>query len=210
MRSSKALVCPALVFFALYSSSFLVHVRSDFPLAVGGYGKIFFNQSEPLASARVWIQVDSPYGWTNATFPFPNATDVNVDEKTGSFELEAIVGDARRRDEIKGLRPVFADSVSHVPCWYRELDTAYIYLYKAGRRPSRPFSDNITLRGPTGVPEGVSPGVGADVCFHRQLAVAVEGTVATTEIATFRDDRESSAKVKTSAMTFWVIALAAA
>ncbi|KAH7719195.1 hypothetical protein AAVH_13353 [Aphelenchoides avenae] len=64
-----------------------------------------------------------------------------------------------------------------MPCWYRELDTAYIYLYKPGRRPSRPFSDNITLIGPSGLPEGVSFALGADVCFHRQLAVAVEGTV---------------------------------
>ncbi|KAH7703344.1 hypothetical protein AAVH_29482, partial [Aphelenchoides avenae] len=177
MRPSKTLVCPVLVFFAFYSSNFLVTVRCGFPLAVGGYGQIFLNRSEPLASARVWIQVDTPDGWTNATLPFPNVTEVNVDEETGAFQLEAIVGDDRRRDEIKGLRLVFADSKSGMPCWYRELDTAYIYLYKPGRRPSRPFSDNITLIGPSGLPEGVSFALGADVCFHRQLAVAVEGTV---------------------------------
>ncbi|KAH7669899.1 hypothetical protein AAVH_42881, partial [Aphelenchoides avenae] len=93
---------PLIIFFALCASSFFVPAKTYFPLAVGGHGKIFNTTGVPLASARLWVEVDTPFGWANATLP--NATEVGVDKETGYFELEAIVGHVRRRGEIKGLR----------------------------------------------------------------------------------------------------------
>lgn len=97
------------IFSGLVAFSFLVTVKTDFPLAVGGHGTIFFKPDVPLSGARAWIEVDTPSGWANSTFP--HAREVILKED-GSFDLEAIVDDARRRDEISGLRLFLADSVS--------------------------------------------------------------------------------------------------
>ncbi|KAH7719206.1 hypothetical protein AAVH_13364 [Aphelenchoides avenae] len=190
----------AVIFFAAFAFSFLVPITPYFPLAVGGHGKIFNTTGVPLASARVWVEVDTPFGWANATLP--NATEVGVDKETGYFELEAIVGHVRRRDEIKGLRLMVQEPTSGIICWYRELDLAYMYLYKPGRRPARPFSDRITMRDHGEVGSGLSYGWDSDTCFHRRLAVNVEGTIMCNESVPM-DSARMVVLVKTKNVTGW-------
>lgn len=92
----------ALAFFAYYAASLLPKEAStDFLLAIGGHGTVFYKPGIPLANDRIWVAVDGGYGWTNSTFT--KATEVRVDSR-GNYELEAIVGDARRRTAIKGIR----------------------------------------------------------------------------------------------------------
>lgn len=100
--------------FAFYSAFLLltnaVDWRTvDFPLAIGGRGTAFFNASVPLATAKIWIEVDDGNGWYNATFA--NTTEIRVDSK-GNYELEAIIGDARRLRATRGIRLYLEGRVS--------------------------------------------------------------------------------------------------
>ncbi|KAH7703345.1 hypothetical protein AAVH_29483, partial [Aphelenchoides avenae] len=67
---SQSMLC-AIAFFVFYIASLLpTNAAPDYPLAIGGYGKAFFNTSVPLTNAKIWVEVlASPgHGWTNATF----------------------------------------------------------------------------------------------------------------------------------------------
>lgn len=92
----------AIAFFVFYTTSLLpTNAAVDFLLAIGGHGKVFRDPRTPLATFRIWIEVLTGHGWTNASLT--NTTEVRVDEN-GNYELEAIVGDARRRASIEAIR----------------------------------------------------------------------------------------------------------
>ncbi|KAH7719196.1 hypothetical protein AAVH_13354 [Aphelenchoides avenae] len=164
-------------FFA-FSAAFLLTTNAafDFPLAIGGYGKAFFNASVPLANQKIWVEVDAGHGWYNATFA--NATEVRVDSK-GNYELEAIVGDARRRISTKRIRLYLESHIDGILCWLRKVDLEYMYLYQPGRKQSRQFRYDVMLFGTDTDGEATRPQPGdtADECFHRRLAVEVFGRI---------------------------------
>ncbi|KAH7680132.1 hypothetical protein AAVH_41497, partial [Aphelenchoides avenae] len=189
-------MCLALFTVPLYALAALRSVTSQYPLAVGGHGKFFYKPGIPVANARVWVEVFSPSEWilnkplvwTNATFANENVSEVRVHPVTGEYELEAIVGDASRRGDVKAIR-IFFERVHDVigdscdcQCFGRDLGLEYMYLYKPDRNPSRPFRYDVMLYSPE--PNDKDQALVSvdekDSCFHRRLAADAKGRLTCT------------------------------
>ncbi|KAH7719197.1 hypothetical protein AAVH_13355 [Aphelenchoides avenae] len=96
-------------------------------------------------------------------------------DSKGNYELEAIVGDARRRSAIKGIRLYLESHIEGFLCWHRNVDLEYMYLHRPGRKPSRQFNYDIILVGPPPHDADLElrPEFASDECFHPRLAVAL-------------------------------------
>ncbi|KAH7719193.1 hypothetical protein AAVH_13351 [Aphelenchoides avenae] len=75
---------------------------------------------------------------------------------------------------ITQIPPFYTGNFYHCGCFGRDLDLEYVYLYKPGRKPSRPFRYDVMLE-PSGKDPALVPVDDDDTCFHRRLAANANG-----------------------------------